>query len=81
MIQRCTNHLSHFELFNVVQIIQRNTNHSTQYKSLNVVQIIKRSANLSTLCKSLLNAVQIFQIVILISLLSLILSYSNLEEV
>ena len=70
-----------YKSFNVVQIIQRNTNHSTQYKSFDVVQITERSANLSTLYKSLLNAVQIFQIVRSISLLSTILSYSNLEEV
>ena len=81
MNQRCTNHPSHSKSFNVEQIIQRSTNHSTQYKSFNVVQIIQRSANLSTLYKSLLNAVQIFQIFLPTSLLSTILSYSNLEEV
>ena len=79
-----------YKSFNVVQIIQRSTNDSTQYKSFNVVQIIQRSTkhstiqrstDLSTLYKSLLNAVQIFQIVLPISLLSTILSYSNLEEV
>ena len=45
------------------------------------MQIIQRSTNHSTTYKSLLlNAVQIFQIVLPISL-STILSYSDLEEV
>ena len=70
-----------YKPLNVAQIIQRNTNHSTQYKSFNVEQSIQRSANLSTLYKSFLNAVEIFQIVLPISLLSTILSYSNLDEI
>ena len=93
MIQRCTNHPSHSESFNVVQIFQRciipwlyKSFEVVQIlqrskKSFNVVQIIQRSTNLSTLYKSLLNAVQIFQIFLRISLLSTILSNSNLEEV
>ena len=61
MIQRCTNHPSHSESLNVVQICQRCTNlsrphkfckeiknQSTLYKSFNVIQIIQRSASHST---------------------------------
>ena len=65
MTQRCINHPSNAESFNVVQICRRCTNllrshkfctevknHSTLYKSFNVIQLIQRSTNNSTLDKS-----------------------------
>ena len=71
MIQRCTNHPSHSESFNVVQIFQHFTNHSrshklckevkyhsTLFKTFNVVQIIQRNTYHSTQYK-LFNVVQI----------------------
>ena len=60
MIQRCTNHPSHSESFNIVQIFQRciipwlyKSFEVVQIlqqskKSFNVVQIIQRNANHST---------------------------------
>ena len=53
MIQRCTNHPSHSDSFNVVQIFQRCTI-PWRYKSFKVVKILQRS-------KKLFNVVQIIQ--------------------
>ena len=59
MTQRCTNHPSHCESLNVVQIFQRCII-PWLYKSFEVVQILQRSKKSLTLYKSF-NVIQIIQ--------------------